>query len=164
MVLAVPTCRDTGDVLDVMSLLLDYASKSSGASSRGAPAQFLHKRNPSRWIGTWRRKRPVRSSSTSEGGSQSPVLPWARLAYDACLNSGSTAGCSEFGAGTISFRPHFSKDTVSHTLGSSTKYRPKTRLRCREKPVLQASVGGLSPPPLPASSRGFCWRTLLNRA
>ena len=23
--------------------------------------------------------------------SQSPVLPWARLAYDACLNAGSTA-------------------------------------------------------------------------
>jgi hypothetical protein len=26
--------------------------------------------------------------------SQSPVLPWARLAYDACLNAGSTA-CME---------------------------------------------------------------------
>jgi hypothetical protein len=24
--------------------------------------------------------------------SQSPVLPWARRAYDACLNAGSTAG------------------------------------------------------------------------
>ncbi len=35
LVLAVPTSRDTGDVLDVVSLLLDYASKICGASSRG---------------------------------------------------------------------------------------------------------------------------------
>jgi len=34
MVLAVPTSRDTGDALDVVSLLLDYASKGNGASSR----------------------------------------------------------------------------------------------------------------------------------
>jgi hypothetical protein len=35
LVLAVPTCRDTGDALDVVSLLLDYANKGNGASSRG---------------------------------------------------------------------------------------------------------------------------------
>jgi hypothetical protein len=33
----------------------------------------------------------VRYSSKSDGGSQSPVLPWAGLAYDACLSAGSTA-------------------------------------------------------------------------
>src|ERR1022692_3615335 len=43
-----------------------------------APAGFLYKRNPQ--AAAWRRK-----------WSQSPVLPWARLAYDACLNAGSTA-------------------------------------------------------------------------
>ena len=39
--------------------------------------------------------------------SQTPVLPWAWLAYDACLNAGSTAGLahchhSEVGAPTRS--------------------------------------------------------------
>ena len=41
----------------------------------------------------------------SEGGSQSPVLPWARLAYDACLNAGSTAGMeNEHLGGTLANR------------------------------------------------------------
>ena len=31
-------------------------------------------------------------SSTSEGWSQSPVLPWAQRAYETCLSAGSTAG------------------------------------------------------------------------
>ena len=43
-----------------------------------APARFLYKRNLQ--AAAWRRK-----------WSQSPVLPWTRLAYDACLNAGSTA-------------------------------------------------------------------------
>jgi len=30
-------------------------------------------------------------SSTSEGWSQSPVLPWTQRAYETCLSAGSTA-------------------------------------------------------------------------
>jgi len=43
-----------------------------------APPGFLYKRNPQ--AAAWRRR-----------WSQSPVLPWAGLAYDACPNAGSTA-------------------------------------------------------------------------
>jgi len=49
------------------------------ATEGARPARFLYKRNPQ--SAAWRRK-----------WSQSPVLLWARLAYDACLNAGSTAG------------------------------------------------------------------------
>src|SRR5713226_4459635 len=45
MVLAVPMHRDTGDALDVVSLLLDYASMDPPAGA--APAGFLYKREPS---------------------------------------------------------------------------------------------------------------------
>jgi hypothetical protein len=53
-----------------------------------ASARFLYKRNPSRCIGTLRQ---CFDDGWRANASQSPVLPWARLAYDACLNAGSTA-------------------------------------------------------------------------
>jgi len=51
-----------------------------------APAGFLYKRNlqPAAWRQSLHRDRHANAS-------QSPVLPRARLAYDACLNAGSTA-------------------------------------------------------------------------
>ena len=52
-----------------------------------APAESLYKRNPQ--AAAWRKN-----------GSQSPVPPWARLAYDACLSAGSTAVAGENGAPT----------------------------------------------------------------
>ena len=103
------TC--TGDALDVVSLLLDYASSALRANCRwqiansrrkrrillgicywlsaiapkaldppagAAPAGILYKRNP-------------QAAAGRQKWSQSPVLPRARLAYDACLNAGSTA-------------------------------------------------------------------------
>jgi hypothetical protein len=42
--------------------------------------------------------------------SQSPVLPWAGLAYDACLNAGSTAV-------VLNLEPH----SELHRTGSHTK-------------------------------------------
>jgi hypothetical protein len=76
------TC--TGDALDVVSLGWPRANawttraKEMDPPAGAAPARFLYKRNPQ--AAAWRRK-----------WSQSPVLLWARLAYDACLNAGSTA-------------------------------------------------------------------------
>ena len=68
----------TGDVLDVVSLLLDYASKANGASCRCCSGRIsLQKKSA--------------GCCMEAKWSQSPVLPWARLAYDACLNAGSTA-------------------------------------------------------------------------
>ena len=43
-----------------------------------APTSFLYKRNP-------------QAAAERRKWSQSPVLPRTRLAYDACLNAGSTA-------------------------------------------------------------------------
>ena len=72
------TC--TGDALDVVSLLLDYASKGNGFSSRCCPGS----------ISLQKKSVPMHRDMEAKW-SQSPVLPWARLAYDACLNAGSTA-------------------------------------------------------------------------
>jgi hypothetical protein len=52
-----------------------------------APAGFLYKRNPQ--AAAWRQ---CLHGGRHANASQSPVLPRARLAYDACLNAGSTAG------------------------------------------------------------------------
>jgi len=46
------TCA--GDALDVVSLLLDYASKEMEPPTGVAPARFLYKRNPQ--AAAWRRK------------------------------------------------------------------------------------------------------------
>ena len=63
MVLAVPMHRDTGDALNVVSLLLDCASM--GPPAGDAPAGFLYKREPSRCIGTWRQKLTFSSPSNA---------------------------------------------------------------------------------------------------
>ena len=70
------TC--TGDALDVVSLLLDYASEMDGASCRCRPGLTFIQRKPAgcRKEAKW---------------SQSPVLPWAQRAYETCLSAGSTA-------------------------------------------------------------------------
>ena len=70
------TC--TGDALDVVSLLLDYASEMDGASCRCCPGLTFLQRKPAgcRKEAKW---------------SQSPVLPWAQRAYETCLSAGSTA-------------------------------------------------------------------------
>jgi hypothetical protein len=51
-----------------------------------APAGFLYKRNPQ--AAAWGR---CLHGGWHANASQSPVLPRTRLAYDACLNAGSTA-------------------------------------------------------------------------
>ena len=70
------TC--TADALDVVSLLLDYASGMDGASCRCRPGATFLQRKPAgcRREAKW---------------SQSPVLPWAQRAYETCLSAGSTA-------------------------------------------------------------------------
>jgi hypothetical protein len=70
------TC--TGDALDVVSLLLDYASEMDGASCRCCPGATFIQRKPAgcRKEAKW---------------SQSPVLPWAQRAYETRLSAGSTA-------------------------------------------------------------------------
>ena len=70
------TC--TGDALDVVSLLLDYASEMDGASCRCRPGATFLQRKPAgrREEAKW---------------SQSPVLPWTQRAYETCLSAGSTA-------------------------------------------------------------------------
>src|SRR5712671_1773846 len=70
------TC--TGDALDVVSLLLDYASKGNGSSCRCRPGSTCLQRKPAgcREEAKW---------------SQSPVLPWTERAYETCLSAGSTA-------------------------------------------------------------------------
>ena len=70
------TC--TGDALDVVSLLLDYASEMDGASCRCCPGLTFLQRKPAgcRKEAKW---------------SQSPVLPWAQQAYETCLSAGSIA-------------------------------------------------------------------------
>src|ERR1035437_8520357 len=74
------TC--TGDALDVVSLLLDYASEMDGASCRCRPgATFLQ------WKPAGCRKEAK--------WSQSPVLPWTQRAYETCLSAGSTAMLSK---------------------------------------------------------------------
>jgi hypothetical protein len=52
VVLAVPMHRDTGDALDVVSLLLDYASGNLEPPAGDARAESLYKSEPSRNIGT----------------------------------------------------------------------------------------------------------------
>jgi hypothetical protein len=70
------TC--TGDALDVVSLLLDYASEMDGAPCRCCPGATFLQRKPAgcRKEAKW---------------SQSPVLPWAQQAYETCLSAGSIA-------------------------------------------------------------------------
>ena len=70
------TC--TGDALDVVSLLLDYASEMDGASCRCCPGLTFLQRKPAgcRKEAKW---------------SQSPVLLWAQRAYETRLSAGSTA-------------------------------------------------------------------------
>ena len=70
------TC--TGDALDGVSLLLDYASEMDGASCRCCPGATFIQRKPAgcRKEAQW---------------SQSPVLPWAQRAYETCLSAGLTA-------------------------------------------------------------------------
>ena len=48
-----------------------------------APAEFLYKRNS--------QAAARRQISRRANASQSPVLPWARRAYETCLSAGSTA-------------------------------------------------------------------------
>src|SRR6266702_2295860 len=68
----------TGDVLNVVSLLLDYASKDKWGLPPVLPRRdFLTKeacgcRKEAKW-------------------SQSPVMPWTQRAYETCLSAGSTA-------------------------------------------------------------------------
>ena len=70
------TC--TGDALDVVSLLLDYASEMDGASCRCCPGStFL--------------QRKLAGCRKEAKWSQSPVLPWAQRVYETCLSAGSTA-------------------------------------------------------------------------
>ena len=57
-----------------------------GPPAGDAPAGFRYKRNPQ--AAAWRR---CFHGGRHVNASQSPVLPRARLAYDACLNAGSTA-------------------------------------------------------------------------
>ena len=77
----VRTC--TGDVLDVVSLLLDYASKTNWILQ----PVMLRQNRFTKMI-----RRLLRGGKVAmRKHSQSPVLPWARLAYDACLSAGSTA-------------------------------------------------------------------------
>src|SRR5664280_3489465 len=70
------TC--TGDALDGVSRLLDYASEMDGASCRCCPGATFLQRKPAgcRKEAKW---------------SQSPVLPWTQRAYETCLSAGSTA-------------------------------------------------------------------------
>src|SRR5215472_19225231 len=75
------TC--TGDALDVVSLLLDYASLGttcqSGSSSRCCPGR------------TSSQKRFTGCCMEEQNWSQSPVPPWAKRAYETCLSAGSIA-------------------------------------------------------------------------
>ena len=72
------TCTCPGDVLNVVSLLLDYASKDNWGLPPVLPRRdFLTKEacgchKEAKW-------------------SQSPVLPWTQRAYETCLSAGSTA-------------------------------------------------------------------------
>ena len=78
LVLAVPMHRDTVDALDVVPLRWATRAKWMEPPAGVAPTSFLYKRNP-------------QAAAERQKWSQSPVLPRARLAYDACLNAGSTA-------------------------------------------------------------------------
>jgi hypothetical protein len=81
------TC--TGDALDVVSLLLDYASKEIGSSSRCCPGRIaLQKRTAACCMEA---NGSLGRSSVSEGWSQSRVLPSAELAYETGLSAGSIA-------------------------------------------------------------------------
>ena len=62
---------------------LGYASEWMEPPVGVAPTSFLYKRNP--------QAAAERQSGGHANASQSPVLPRAWLAYDACLNAGSTA-------------------------------------------------------------------------
>lgn len=71
------TCTCTGDVLDVVPL--HWATRAMDGASRRSCTDKISLQKKS--AGCCR----------EQGWSQSPVLPRARLAYDACLNAGSTA-------------------------------------------------------------------------
>ena len=72
------TCTCTVDVLDVVPRHWATRAKWMGPPAGVAPTSFLYKRNP-------------QAAAERQKWSQSPVPPRARLAYDACLNAGSTA-------------------------------------------------------------------------
>src|SRR6266436_3491219 len=78
MVLAAGFAPALATPLDVVSLLLDYASRGNGSSSRCCPGSTCLQRKPAgcREEAKW---------------SQSPVLPWTERAYETCLSAGSTA-------------------------------------------------------------------------
>ena len=78
MVLAAGFAPALATLSNVVPLLLDYASNGNGASSRGCSGSIsLQKKST--------------GCCMEAEWSQSPVLPWVWLAYDACLNAGSTA-------------------------------------------------------------------------
>jgi hypothetical protein len=81
--------RATEFVLSQQSTNNDQPTTDSPVGA--APTGILYKRNPSRPIGTWRRKWLASRSATSEGWSQSRVLPSAGLAHETCLSAGSIA-------------------------------------------------------------------------
>jgi len=94
-------CTCTGDALDVVSLLLDYASKK----------RILQPVLPRQGRFTKATRRLLRGGEQKLGTvdsswSQSPVLPRAQRAYETCLSAGSTAvlpdGHQQFGALTWS--------------------------------------------------------------
>ena len=106
------TC--TGDALDVVSLLLDYASEMDGASCRCCPGLTFLKRKPAgcRKEAKW---------------SQSPVLPWAQRAYETCLSAGSTAiGSNPWLVSSTSSHPAHQKwigGVVDSWIGGKTRHR-----------------------------------------
>src|SRR5579872_5892620 len=85
-VLAHGQCTCTGDALDVVSLHWTTRAERMDPPAGVAPAGILYKRNPQ--AAAWRQ---CLHCGRHANASQSPVLPRARLAYDACLNAGSTA-------------------------------------------------------------------------
>src|SRR5881394_1837623 len=70
----------TGDALDVVSLLLDYASDRNGASTRSCTGT----------ISLQRKSTGCCKEAVNGEWSQSPVLPRTRRAYETHLSAGST--------------------------------------------------------------------------
>ena len=81
-------CTCTGDALNVVSLLLDYASRELDPPAGVAPAESLYKSDPQ--AAAWRKK-----------WSQSPVPPRKRQAYETRVSTGSTAVMTQIVLGSI---------------------------------------------------------------
>lgn len=117
----------------------------------------------------------ARRRATSEGWSQSPVLPWARRAYETCLSAGSTAGararlpaqgrrqpraaavgtCENDGALTRSCTElvRSPSECIAHNALRAPRMGP-WRWRCVRSPAVSPMRCGSFRPPLTAGANG----------